>query len=430
MTRVVGASNATLAVATPAQAFVLAGLVRLGERRPVLVVTPTGASAERLAHDLVAFPPGAGRRGRAVPGLGDAALRAGEPRVSRPWAGGCGCCGSWAADGDRGRPGGRTVPDMVVAPVRALLQRLGPVAHGGPARSWSASGDRIDSAELVAGWWRSATGGSTRSSTGASWPCGAGSSTCSRRPPSVPVRIDLWGDEVDRLTEFDVADQRSIDDLDEVELFGCRELLADRGRAGPGRPRWSGTEPWGRHQWERLAEGQLFDGMESWLPWLADDERAAARPARRRRPGGAGRSPADARPGRRAATTRRRPWPTPWPSPGASTPAASDFPRLHVPFDRLLAETDGRRSSRWCRRGRGPGHRRWWRPRAGSRCSATGPGWPPSSAALVEAGYSVVLCADGRRGRAAGRASWPRRAGRCRWSPTRPPTTADRPAST
>ena len=30
MTRVVGAPTATLAVATPAQAFVLAGLVRLG----------------------------------------------------------------------------------------------------------------------------------------------------------------------------------------------------------------------------------------------------------------------------------------------------------------------------------------------------------------------------------------------------------------
>ncbi len=31
------------------------------------------------------------------------------------------------------------------------------------------------------------------------------------------------------------------------------------------------TEPWGREQWERLAEGQLFDGMESWLPWLTGD---------------------------------------------------------------------------------------------------------------------------------------------------------------
>ncbi len=60
MTRVIGASNATLAVATPAQAFVLAGLVRLGSRRPVLVITPTGAAADQLAHDLEVFAPGTG----------------------------------------------------------------------------------------------------------------------------------------------------------------------------------------------------------------------------------------------------------------------------------------------------------------------------------------------------------------------------------
>ncbi len=28
------------------------------------------------------------------------------------------------------------------------------------------------------------------------------------------------------------------------------------------------TAPWGRHQWDRIAHGELFDGMESWLPWL------------------------------------------------------------------------------------------------------------------------------------------------------------------
>ena len=32
------------------------------------------------------------------------------------------------------------------------------------------------------------------------------------------------------------------------------------------------SAPWGRSQWERLAEGQVFDGMESWLPWLAERE--------------------------------------------------------------------------------------------------------------------------------------------------------------
>src|SRR5262249_6868972 len=31
-------------------------------------------------------------------------------------------------------------------------------------------------------------------------------------------------------------------------------------------------EPWGAQHWERLAEGQTFDGMESWLPWLCEGE--------------------------------------------------------------------------------------------------------------------------------------------------------------
>jgi transcription-repair coupling factor (superfamily II helicase) len=88
----------------------------------------------------------------------------------------------------------------------------------------------------------------------------------------LPVRVDLWGDEVDRLTEFDPGDQRSITDLPAVELHGCREVLPtdavrDRARA------LVGAEPWGRAQWERIAEGQLFDGMESWLPWLTADDR-------------------------------------------------------------------------------------------------------------------------------------------------------------
>ncbi len=33
-----------------------------------------------------------------------------------------------------------------------------------------------------------------------------------------PVRIDLWGDEVDRLAEFSVNDQRSTDEV--AELVG------------------------------------------------------------------------------------------------------------------------------------------------------------------------------------------------------------------
>ena len=87
-----------------------------------------------------------------------------------------------------------------------------------------------------------------------------------------PVRIDLWGDEVDRLSAFSVADQRSTHDVDEAcDLPDPRAAAHRRGPRARRRAR-AREQPWGREQWERLAEGQMFDGMESWLPWLADRE--------------------------------------------------------------------------------------------------------------------------------------------------------------
>jgi len=58
---------------------------------------------------------------------------------------------------------------------------------------------------------------------------------------SLPIRIDLFGDEVERLTAFEVASQRSEVDLEKAELFGCREVVSrrrarPRSEAVPGRP--------------------------------------------------------------------------------------------------------------------------------------------------------------------------------------------------
>ena len=54
-------------------------------------------------------------------------------------------------------------------------------------------------------------------------------------------------------------------------IFPAREILptADvRARAAA----LLTEQPWGASQWERIEQGQTFDGMESWLPWLAPDE--------------------------------------------------------------------------------------------------------------------------------------------------------------
>ena len=256
-----GGSGA-LAVPDAAGAFVLAGLGVLGDRRPILVVTATVADAERYAHDLGTF------------------LGPGEVELFPAWD---------TLPFERVSPEASTMgrrlrllwrmqeaepeaaPRVVVAPVRALLQRLAPLSESAaPVRV--TRGARLDQRDLIA---RLVALGYRREyqveHTGELAVRG-GIVDVFPSTSDLPVRIDLWGDEVDRLTEFDPGDQRSVAELDAVELFGCREVLPDaavRARAAE----LVGAEPWGRTQWERLAEGQLFDGMESWLPWLVDHER-------------------------------------------------------------------------------------------------------------------------------------------------------------
>ena len=247
---VLGRSAAVLAVPEPARPITLAGLSTIGSRKPVLACVPTTAEAERLAADLATF-------------LGPDQVELFPAWETLPF--------------ERVSPAVETMgqrlrtmwrlrepenhPAVVVAPARALVQRLGPdvdqiaplVVRPGEERDQQAlvewlgiGGYRRESQVEHRGEF--AVRGSIVDVFG---------STAER-----PVRIDLWGDEVDRLSEFSVSDQRSTEALDQVELFPCRELLPSdevRRRA----EKLVASEPWGREQWERLAEGQLFDGMES-----------------------------------------------------------------------------------------------------------------------------------------------------------------------
>ena len=80
-----------------------------------------------------------------------------------------------------------------------------------------------------------------------------------------PIRLDFFGDEIDRLTSFDIANQRSTHDLDEATIAPSREWLPDdatRSRAES----MVHEAPWGRSTFDRIATGQLFDGMEGWMP--------------------------------------------------------------------------------------------------------------------------------------------------------------------
>jgi transcription-repair coupling factor (superfamily II helicase) len=325
LVEVLGRASATLSVPEAARALTLAGIADASSRHPFVVVTPTGSDADRLAGDLAAFL--GPDEVDTFPAWETLPFERVSPSVETM---GRRLRTIWRlTDPDR-------APRVVVAPVRALVQRLGPGVHEidpvviGP-------GDRVDPTELVEqlvrlGYRReyqveNRGEVAVRGSIVDVFPSTA----------DVPVRIDLWGDEVDRLTEFAVADQRSTIERAEVEIFGCRELLAGPDVADRARSLLR-TAAWGRDQWERIAEGQLFDGMESWLPWLADGETVLldllpptaqivlVEPRRIR-----DRARDVAAEEHDLARVLAKAW---------QVADDEDLPSLHVPYDRLLSRTD------------------------------------------------------------------------------------------
>ncbi len=85
-----------------------------------------------------------------------------------------------------------------------------------------------------------------------------------------PVRIDFFGDEVEEIRPFSVADQRSTGEtLTEITAIPCRELLltdAVRQRARDLMMR----HPELSDMLERIAQGQAVEGMEALIPVLVD----------------------------------------------------------------------------------------------------------------------------------------------------------------
>jgi transcription-repair coupling factor (superfamily II helicase) len=315
-----------VAVPEPARALFVAALARTTTRRPLLVAVATVAEAERIVHDLSRYL-GEGATVELFPSWETLPFERVSPsletmgrRLRVLW---------------RLRVTGAHLPDVVVAPVRALVQRLGPhVEDFDPIRI--RPGDQIDRDELVA---RLVGFGYRREyQVEARGEIAVRGSIVDVYPTTDdhPVRIDLWGDEVDRLSSFSIADQRSTDEVGEAWLFPARELLPTpeaRERADA----LAAREPWGREHWDRLADGQVFDGMESWLPWLSDREHLLpdllpddalvllVEPKRTR-----DRAQELLDEETDLGATLAATW-------GATN--GRDFPRLSLPFDRLLAHT-------------------------------------------------------------------------------------------
>ncbi len=235
----------------------VAGLGAASGRRPLLVAVPTRLEAETLSADLAAFL--GPDEVEELPAWETLPFERVSPSVETMGRR-CRVLHRMANDQQRR-------PAVVVVSARALAQFVDPAAATAPVTVHR--GDIVDQFELVSrlsefGYRREhqvehrgemAVRGSIVDVFGST--------------AAAPVRVDFWGDDVDRVAEFSVGDQRSVSSLEQVEIFPARELRPDaamRRRAAS----LVASQPWGREQWDRLADGALFEGMESWWPWLVE----------------------------------------------------------------------------------------------------------------------------------------------------------------
>ncbi len=253
--------GSTVAVALAGQAAVLATLT--DSFRTILAVAPTTLDAERLARDLRSL---LGSSSTTHVGALDgpvAELPAWDTlpleRVS-PEAAAMG-----ARHAVRWRLGSHERPRVVVASVRALVQR--PTRSLPPAPVVAHLGDVVERdallGDLVALGYRREHRVEHRGEVAVR----GGIVDVWGSTSEAPVRIDLFGDEVERLCTFDAGDQRQVALCEAAWFYACREFVPDaedRERAA----HLERAHPWGASSFSRLANGEQFDGMEGWSTWF------------------------------------------------------------------------------------------------------------------------------------------------------------------
>ncbi|MGD9957837.1 transcription-repair coupling factor [Nocardioides sp.] len=241
--------------------FAVAGLVRAG--RTVLAVTATAREAEDLVAelgclidpDLVAHYPSwetlpherLSPRSDTV-GRRLAVLR----RICHP--------GDTAQDGPI---------RVVVAPVRSLLQPqvkgLGDLAPVSLAK-----GDSVDLDDVVRRLADAAYSRVDLVEKRGEFAVRGGIVDVFPPTEEHPIRVEFWGDEVEEIRSFAVADQRTIETLPQLWAPPCRELLLSvevRRRAAE----LGAAHPQLMELTDKIAAGIAVEGMESLAPVLVDD---------------------------------------------------------------------------------------------------------------------------------------------------------------
>lgn len=251
----------------PLRPFLVAGLARAG--RPVLAVTATTRDAEQLVSELgdlvdpatVGYYP-------SWETLPHERLSPRSDTVGRRLAILRRLCHPGVSTGST--TGVQTGPlSIVVAPVRSILQpQVKGLGDLTPVEL--AVGETAEIDEVVTGLVGAAYSRVDLVERRGEFAVRGGIVDVFPPTEEHPLRVEFWGDEVEEIRSFAVADQRTIATQERLWAPPCRELLlTDEVRA---RAADLGREhPELREFTDKLAQGIAVEGMEALIPALVDE---------------------------------------------------------------------------------------------------------------------------------------------------------------
>jgi transcription-repair coupling factor (superfamily II helicase) len=164
-------------------------------------------------------------------------------------------------------PGGPVV--VVLTTIAALMQRV-PVRETFWAASFSTKpGARLDMGQLLGFLAHNGYGRSDTVMEPGEFAVRGG--IIDLFPPGTPepVRVDLFGDEVEQIRSFDPMTQRSTGTLDRLELKPMSEVMLDEAAITRFRAHYRelfGAVSANDALYEAISAGQKYPGMEHWLP--------------------------------------------------------------------------------------------------------------------------------------------------------------------
>ncbi len=169
-------------------------------------------------------------------------------------------------------------PLVVVASARALLQPTLPAEVFRLYTRTHAVGRRVSLSFLLASWYALGYEPTTTVVEPGQFARRGGILDIFPVHMAYPVRVELWGDEVDSLRLFDPGTQRSVDRLNQVTVPPAREAILHRfGEQAASRLcqlDFSGLTEETRQEWaediERLMAGHSFAHLEFYLPYVYD----------------------------------------------------------------------------------------------------------------------------------------------------------------